>query len=352
MLDLTLIVYCIVFIIGCFNVYSNTKLSNSFFFFCIFLLSAFRFDVGYDFPTYYNVIKDNNIFEINRFEPAERLLIILSQKTDPQIFFIINSFISVYFTKWALQKLSLNLSLSGLAYLCLPNMFLYDMNVIRYASALSIIFYASTFIYENKYLIYIALIIFATLFHQAAIIGLLYFPLIKINLPFFINFIILAIGVIGGNFLIIKIITLFSFQNSYSEEFISYAIRDGSSGMNKIPYFYLFIDIVILLLYKKFFNKKLLYKFLTIFNIGVTFIFLFKINATLATRLSLPFLSYLLILIPYFLNYDIIKWLKRKKGYIQLIIFGFCFIFYIYFITIYNESLGRSQYLPYKIFFL
>ncbi|WP_411014247.1 EpsG family protein, partial [Salmonella sp. ZJHZ21_0024] len=57
-----------------------------------------------------------------------------------------------------------------------------SLNVIRQAAAAAIIFYALYFAYERKWVIYIALIIVASIFHLSALLLVFMIPY------FFINF--------------------------------------------------------------------------------------------------------------------------------------------------------------------
>ena len=125
-----------------------------------------------------------------------------------------------------------------------------------------------------------------------------------------------------------------------------------SDGLSKIPYLYLIFDVICLTRYKiiKAYSERA-YKYLTIFNIGTSLMFLLSFQVTLASRISMPFILYFLGLIPLFVEkhmYSIHITRKTKNIIIEVI----CFVLLIYLITITNETIGKSQFLPYQIFLL
>lgn len=342
--------YIILFIFCALNIRKNTKSSNEMVFFVLFVFSALRCDVGYDYMGYSHTIKYGSEFEVNRLEIGERWLLLISRQYFPQLFFIVNSFISVFFTKKALEKLSPNVSISALVFLCFPNMYLNSMGVVRFWSAIAIVFYASTFLHEKKYIYYCIFQIIALLFHNAAIVGLFFVPLYLFRIPYWVNYAILAFGFIGGELVLGEILSGILPTNAYSDQLIRYAeIEVSESGMSKIPYFYLILDIILLIGFRRLRKSEIFYKSLTIFNVGVAAIFLFSFQTTLSLRMSLPFLVYILILAAYVVK-EPSKVMDYKSKNLIFIILSFALMMYA--IMIINATLGRSQYLPYKLFFL
>lgn len=343
--------YIILFIFCALNIVKKTNSSNEMVFFVLFAFSALRCDVGYDYMGYTETIKYGSDFEVNRLEIGERWLLLISRQYFPQLFFIVNSFISVYFTKKALEKLSPNVSISALAFLCFPNMYLNSMGVVRFWSAIAIVFYASTFLHEKKYIYYCIFQIIALLFHNGAIVGLFFVPLYLFRIPYWLNYAILFFGFVGGELVLGQILSGILPTNAYSDQLVRYSemIEGGESGMSKIPYFYLILDVILLTGFRRLRESEIFYKSLTIFNVGVAAIFLFSFQATLSLRMSLPFLVYILILVAYIVK-KLNKVIDCKSKSLIFIILNFALMMYA--IMIFNASLGRSQYLPYKLFFL
>lgn len=345
-----ILIYCI----GVTNVLTNTKKSNDIFFFILFLFSALRYNVGFDYMSYDYLISEGSEHAIGRIEYIQQILIYLSREYFHQLFFIVNSFIAVYFVKWALERLSVNLSISAIVFLCFPLMFTNSMNIIRFWSALAIIFYASTFLEEKRYIRFGILLVFALGFHNGAIVALLFIPLYLFRIPLLANYVILIIGFIGGEFVLSKILSGIFPENMYSDQLLLYATKEHQSdGLSKIPYLYLVCNILFLLRIKRleyYFPNA--YRYVTIFNVGVAIMFLMSFQATLATRLSRPFILYFLNIIPMFMSDKQIFKINMSLLTKKLLLSTVCFILLMYLITISNETLGRSQFLPYQVFFL
>ena len=77
------------------NLCINTRRSNNFMFFVLFVFSAIRYDVGFDYPGYIETIVSGSDWAINRFELGQKWLVLLSRQLFPQFFFIANSFIAI-----------------------------------------------------------------------------------------------------------------------------------------------------------------------------------------------------------------------------------------------------------------
>lgn len=344
--------YILILIILGVNLKVNTKISNDFVFFVIFLFSALRYEVGFDYMSYSNTIINGADYEINRFEPMQKVIALVSRNTFPQLFFIVNSFISVYFTKWTIQKISKDVSLSLLTFFSLPLLFTQSLSIVRFWSALAVILYASTLLPSKKYIAATFLFMMSLTLHAGAIVALLFIPLYLTRFPVWVNIAILLFGFIGGEVVLSVILSKVLPSNLFTEELLMYAQRIGPDGMKKIPYLFLLVDI---LAYFKICKKEtdaVLYKQFTIYNVGVSLMFLFSFQTTFSIRFASPFLCYILAIIPYLIEYKTNQ--KKLKGWNLLLIayWLFCSAILIYNITIYNTTLGRSQYLPYKVFFM
>jgi len=354
-----LLPWLFIYLIGVINLNYNTRQSNDFFFFILFVFSAIRFEVGFDYMSYDHLITDGNEHEIERIEILQQILVRWSRDSFHQFFFVVNSFVTVYFTKCALERLSINLAVSALAFLCFPLMYCNSMNIIRFWTAIAVLFYAASLLFDHKlkkkrFIYFLILLIFALCFHNGAIVGVLLLPLCICNIPIVVNIAVLIIGFVGGEFVLSRILSGVLPDNIYSDQLNLYINKDHQAdGLSKIPYLYLIFDVICLLRYKIFKNiSKNAYKYLTIFNFGVAIMFLMSFQATLSTRLSRPFMVFFLCLLPYCLTryhfYNIRFSITTKR-----LLFGIMsFALLIYLISISNETLGRSQFLPYKVFFL
>lgn len=154
------------------NLSINTKKSNNFCFLILFVFSAIRFNVGYDYMSYYNILKYHSDYD--RFEFFEYILQQFSAKYYLPFFYIANSFITVYFVKWGVDKLSPNISVSAVAFLCMPLLYTHSFSIIRFWSAVAILFYASTFLKEKRWIVFSLLWLLSMGFHSSAIIGIIF----------------------------------------------------------------------------------------------------------------------------------------------------------------------------------
>lgn len=332
------------------NLFINTKKSNNICFFIIFLFSACRYEVGYDYMMYLDILRYEPDYE--RFEFLEYLLQRFAAHTYIPIFFIVNSFITVYFAKWAIEKLSVNVSVSLLAFLCLPLLYTHSFSIIRFWSGVSVLFYATTFLYEKKWFYFAIFYIISYFLHGSMVVGILFIPLVLFKISRTVNIILLILSFIGGEFLFNGIIgASLGDYGILGERLNYYAKMSYTEGsMTKIPYLYLAIDILFLFLWTRYNNKSsaVLHKYITIFNIGVSILFLFSFDNTLNSRLCRPFLIYIILVVPL-----ILKHLRGEKRRMSTLAFTLAAsALFIYTITIYNDTLGKSEYLPYRIIFL
>lgn len=344
--------YLLVLFLVILNIGVNTKTSNNIVFFVLFLFGAMRYNVGYDFPSYMHVIEYMPNYE--RFEIFERWLVNFAHNSFAQLFFIVNSFITVYFVKWGLERISPNMAVSALIFLCFPLLYTHSFSVIRFWSAVAIIFYASTWLFSGKWYVSLGLMFLAIGFHLSAIIGLLFIPLYYLKINRLLNICILLIGFICGKLVLNQILGGSMVENDFSDSLEHYAkAANTGNSMTKIPYFYLIIDLFALLAWKNNKgdeeNRNVYQKISTYFNVGVSMIFLFSFDSTLSSRLCRPFLLYIIVLVPYYL-------MRYKKDFVSYrLLLGSAIIIssvlLIYIITIYNESIGKSEYLPYEVFF-
>lgn len=332
------------------NMKINSKASNNLCFLVLFVFSAIRYDVGYDYMMYLDILRYEPDYD--RFEFLEYLLQRFAAQTYIPIFFIVNSFITVYFAKWAIEKLSVNVSISLLAFFCLPLLYTHSLSIIRFWSGVSVLFYATTFIYEKKWIHFAVFYIISYFLHGSMVVGILFIPLVLFEISRIANIILLIFSFVGGEFVLNRLLgSSLADYGILGERLNYYAnIGDTESAMTKIPYLYLAIDILFLFLWTRNKNKSsaVLHKYITIFNIGVCILFLLSFDNTLNSRLCRPFLIYITLVIPL-----ILKHLRGETKRMSTLAFTLAAsALFLYTITIYNDTLGKSEYLPYRIIFL
>lgn len=340
--------YILLFLLVLCNCYINTRRSNWFVVLAIFAFSAMRYNVGYDYMGYCKTMVNGEEFEVNRLELFERWLLLLSRDNRfYQLFFIVNSYITVYFVKWAVDRLSADKSLSYLVFLCFPLLLLQSYSIVRHWTAASIIFYGSACLLNKEYRRFFFCTAVSIGFHSVGYIALVFLPLMLFKFSLKSNIVLLVgallISELMKNFLLSHLTGVDTFIAQKLFRYVDSTHVEG--GMSKIPYIYAFVDIMALLCWYFRYREEELYKqYATIFNFGVSLMLLFSFQTTLAIRFSTPFVIYLLPLVPFFFN-------GRLRNINILALVTFCAAFYFFNLTIYNETLHRSQFLPYRLFF-
>lgn len=341
-----LIPYVLLFVILVVCALKNTNSSSTFAYFLLFIFAALRFDVGYDYIAYYDIITLGVGYD--RFEYIQYLLADVSYKLEcVQIFFIINSLVTIFFIKSALKRLNVREPIVALFFLCCPLFFLNSLSVVRFWSAVSIVFYASTFLIDKKFVKFICLIFLAQGFHNSALIGFLFIPLYVVKINYLQNILILLLSVVFSKVLS-TLLSQISGDYYILVEYQNYVQKDdNAAAMSKIPYLYMVMCIVLnLFLYFK--SKKIkrldqnkdnsLQLYMKIFTIGISLMFAFAFNSTLSSRISRCFLVYFLCITP-------IIYSKSR-----LLVILILFILYIYLLTISSGIDSTYEYLPYKLF--
>lgn len=147
------------------------------------LLSGFRYYVGTDYHNYLNQLPyfPNmtllGFVEGGRNEVGHFLLTQCARIFDtPYIVFVIYAILTVNFAYEALRyyRKTISFPLGMLLYLC--TFFPHSFNVMRQYLAVSLVFFAYRFVFERKFGLYLACVLFAMSLHTSAIIALpLYF---------------------------------------------------------------------------------------------------------------------------------------------------------------------------------
>lgn len=336
------------------NTLVNTKTSNNFILIVLFLFSALRYNVGFDYPAYLNIIEQGESYTYERFEIFEKILVLTSRNSEfSQLFFIVNSFLTVFCIGAFIKAFSKNISISLLGFLCLPLFYTASMSTVRFATGIAILLYATKFLKDKRYWLFAVFFLLSLCFHNGAIIGLLFIPLFGINIPRYINLIILIFSFVGGEFIIKAILSSLIQNNVYFDSLSRYVqITDGEDGMRIIPYIFLSMDLILYFLIRK--NKETsssVYRYFSIYNFGVAIMFLFSFEVTLSIRLSSPFIFFLLPLLPVLVSLKSITSPIRKPTLNGVVYWLFCAVLFLYNVSIYNSALHRSQYLPYQLFF-
>ena len=300
-------------------------------------IMGLRYEVGIDYPVYMDIY--NNPYSIHALfiEPIWNMIIKVMRSLGFQsrAFFFLTSLLTFLGFYYGIKKMSPHFYMS-LFLLLICGFYFESANLIRQYVAISLLFAGFHFFLDGniwKYMIWIAI---AACFHTSV---LFIAPLILLNrlkYPTFILLIILGISHIFGDkilsILINNIMPFLQDINSYQ-----YAIDDFDSGANSglLRIFYYIIVCSIIILYTKFRKKSPLHIYIFI-NMTVSGLIIYNICYSFmpARRLYLYFFPYIIILIPYYIN-----WFKYSSRFIVMGIIssGFLlFLFKIYINTTYS----------------
>lgn len=295
------------------------------------VISIFRFDVGYDYPTYYEMSNDINDDGVERLEPLSYCLVVIASFIQqPFVIFILFG-LPTYILYFIACKQTKNM---GIAFWTFIFLFWLDtFGVVRQAIAMSIIAYAITAMQNKKMYTYILLCIIASLFHLSALVMLpIYFVYHYASWKW------LLVLMLGFVFVFDKIVSLFLDNELYVSYFI---LGDELEGGSIILYFYIGLYILLLVLSYKYHLMNDTKKFFVAMLPG--FFFPFLLGGHLGGRIAMYFYIIFIYLIPIVLSKSSPK--IRMAFMIMLCSFFFALLF------VSSRNPNKSPYTPYQTIF-
>lgn len=296
-------------------------------------IASIRFDIGWDYMTYFELIDGSTNTGFMRFEPLSLLLALLAKLANNTfLFFTFSSCIIYPLAFYSFKKYSVSPTLSLIIYIGI--FFLTSCSIVRQALAVSCSLYAYKYILKKSFIKYTLCILIATLFHYSAITALVIYPIyhyFKFKYLVYILF-----------FLLICRSLLFSVMIRYGiyEEYLV-ALGDYDSG-NLVKIFNLIIFLSFFLIIKKSGYNIIEKKTMSIILVGLFTPYLF--GAALGERIGYYFLIYYCYLIPLLLQNKYIY-----KRYIYVCVFSLYFLTMIFYAS--NIEGQKSPYIPYKTIF-
>lgn len=313
----------------------NASYRKYFIFLILFIFSAIRFDVGFDFQTYYEVISDLNHSEYYRFGVADRALIDISRFfAFEQIYFIATSLFINYLVVKTFSKYSSNIFISTLVYLAIPIFYLYSFSIIRQFVAISIVIYSVKYIIRRNAANFSISILIATLFHASALVAL---PLYFITAKRFSNITLLALSLLAT----LSPVTVKPLIETYLPYYSHYLSSNGSHGWTMMYLLSIFFAFAVS--HGRGINTKKGILFYNAYAIGF-FLYAFFIQfGEVAPRVSFYYLIFLTLLLPELLaNYKNKQALAISSGlFIALFFVNFYF---------FDKIEVKNPYLPYQSF--
>ena len=313
-------------------------------FILIFIFCAIRFDVGYDYSMYYELIEGNIKYftaQINRIEYLPRQLVLFSSFIKfYQFFFIVTSFIITYFFYKSIKENSEDKWLSTLIFVCFPIFFFMSLSVIRQFIAIAIIFYSFKFIKRREFWKYLAVILCCFFIHNSSILALpIYF--------------------IYGNFINKKIIVFIYLLGFFSSKTLAFLIELSSErysiylneikgdGGSLILIFFQVLGLFLLPLVYNFRDKedKDFNFYLLTYYIGLFIWASLSKFGHAGIRGGLYYMTFTILLIPHLKNK--IKEYKIVRNSIAII----CFLFFFTNLYIGSKHKVKDANLPYQTYF-
>ena len=332
-------------------------------FFCIlWLLSACRYNIGYDYPNYEMIIEstsDDNSF--TRLEWTSQLLMELARYFNfTQLYFIITSFLIMAPVAYVFSKESEDYSLSALLFYSLPVFFLGSLSCIRQGVACSFIILMIYFLGKRRNIAALISWLIACQFHISAYICaamfLIYINVWSLKLCITAWCSSLALGILARPLLsqLISIIPagnnpiLLKLQNFVLNP--NYLALRGYKGTQIL---FNLIFFCMIFFYKKLENFEPKYKnYFHIMVMGIVVLNLGSPFGVTGGRLSIYFFSTLFFLLPI-----ILRCCGQFSRILRVLLIIFCLFLLAYTILYFSYYLhlkgviDRDSYLPYKTFF-
>jgi len=325
--------YLVILFVGLWNT-KKTNFKYSILFFTVFIFSALRFDVGYDYENYFRIISNLALSNYTQFEPASRYIAEFSNYTGfVQLFFIFTSYIIIYGVHYVLKHYSKNYLVSLLAFISIPYFYLTSFSIIRQYCAIAVVFYGVKYIFQKKLLPYLAIVVLAMMFHYSAIIAIVIYFLNVINLSRFALVALVVTSFFTTHVLLDIIVQI--------PEYAFYADYNTGSGIG-MQLFLLLMSVVFIL----FFNalKSVESRFYcNVFIVGVCVYNAFIFIGEGAARVSYYFIIYLILLIPE-LEYKF----KKKQFYFMVILFSMSMYAISFYLSYANPN--KNPLVPYQVF--
>ena len=289
--------------------------------FCwLFLISAIRFDVGWDYEQYHELIEGRVQYynaQFVRFEFLNRLIINVSQFLGfTQLYFIVTSFIIIFSFYWVFKKFSADFAISTLLFLSLPIFFFNSLSIIRQFVAVSIIFYGFTFIRNRNFYKFLFTIFVASMFHKSAVIGIVLYFLYNRKAHVYFFLVIYVLGFFSSEL-------IYWLVEHLLPQYLKFLDKSIGEGGNKVLLLVQIIGFFILFLINKLkMNTKDNSFYFLAFYIGLFIWSSLAKYGHAGFRGSLYFTVFLLLLLP-----NIITEIKQKRFVVQ-ITYVMCFIFF------------------------
>lgn len=296
----------------------------------IVLFAVLRFDVGFDYKTYYGFVQKNEFEGFERFEPLNKLIFYIAiYLNSPFVLFAIFGLLVYLIMFFSFKNLSKSLSFSIIIYISL--FYLFSLGALRQAVAMSVCLYAYKYLSRRNLGKFLLTIGVASMFHYSAIISVIIYFIYKIKIRYV---------VLGGVLLLICKQILFYYIMTYTVygAYIT-EVDEFSGGRFKQAFFVLLaFSVLFFIRYRKVGIEEK--RLLSIVIAGSIFPFLF--GTAVGDRIALYFYIYYCYLLPAL--FPCPKYNRISISY--SVIFISYFIFYVFYTSVVNDV---APYVPYRM---
>lgn len=320
----------------CLNAYAKTKniFYNNVLVLLVTIVAVLRYDVGYDYKTYHQIISNENhelIYLL--FSPLSALFAeIAVYFKSPQLLFVLFGIPTYVLFLSALRRNSLIYSVSVIMFICLC--YFNTLSIIRQALAVAITFSGYNYVKERKFFRYLIIVVSASLFHSSAIIALVIYWLPRFQ---FNKLLLGLVALIAFKPFVISAMKSLGFYDNY----LSSDVHIAGGSLIIIFTFTLYAFCLYLWLQRRDMNNRGL---INIVTIGMLCYVLF--GPHLGGRASMYFEIYLYLLLPNLVSRLSIY---SKKNVIVFASYSFVCFFLLYLWMPFLKG-NVSSYIPYKIF--
>lgn len=312
------------------------KLSLLLIIFVLGAVSAARFDVGYDYVSYYMSIEEFDLDSVyQRFGYLHGGLIQVSSWLNfSQFYFLVTSIFIYLFLYMTVKRDSANYLLSILTFIAIPVLFLMSFNYVKQFTAIMFMFFCSKYIYSRSFVKYLISLLFAYSLHVTALVVLPLYYLYKVKLPYFIWLLAYLLSWVGFEVAKWIVSVMLPFYSHYLETSVS-----GGFSFQVLLGLCFFLSALFYSNRKS--SREVFY--LQAFYLGVCLYNLFQPIGFAGTRISYYFLIYILLIVPY------VAGLFKYRQSIVLFSFLSCVLFSIALVV--NSKVGtRSPSIPYQAY--
>lgn len=319
------------------------------------LVSGFRYGVGTDYFNYINIFNthktmsiedyysDNGLVEIGYFA-IEYISYLLGGGT--RLLFIITSALTLVFFYLGLKRLDIKY-IGTVYFLYLTMIFPMTMNAVRQGVAISIMFFAMTFIMKKKPVAYLALTIIAGMFHISALLLLPFYFIGRLfdmhnndKTRYFVRLLLVSIVVLFVVFNVFNIVL----SIPGFEKYLLYTTYNEESG-NLIFYFKLATVLLIGILarYTIFNKKSSIYQYAYALAVMEVVILVLGFTSPFIKREALYFSPFFLIALTSLVDVFKTSYRLRVLSYIAVVMYGSSFFTVSYYV------LDQADVIPYNI---